>query len=83
MAISATHPTRYGARPLRGRSKVQLRTLGSGLNAGNIGAEIDAIKPALPAQTQAPIAIHFAFGISRTSSLYHLAHFATRHFLPL
>jgi hypothetical protein len=25
--------------------------LGSGLNAGNIGAEIDVIKPALPAQT--------------------------------
>ena len=29
---------------------------------GNIGAEIDVIKPALPAQTHAPIAIHFAFG---------------------
>ena len=26
------------------------KTLGSGLNAGNIGAEIDVIKPALPAQ---------------------------------
>jgi len=42
--------------------------LGSGLNAGNIGAEIDVIKPALPAQTHAPIAIHFAFGVSRTSA---------------
>ena len=40
--------------------------MGSGLNAGNIGAEIDVIKPALPAQTLAPIAIHFAFGISRS-----------------
>jgi hypothetical protein len=29
---------------------------------GNIGAEIDVIKPALPAQIHAPIAIHFAFG---------------------
>jgi len=28
---------------------------------------IDVIKPALPAQTHAPIAIHFAFGVSRTS----------------
>ncbi|PYI64979.1 MAG: hypothetical protein DMF07_05695 [Verrucomicrobia bacterium] len=28
--------------------------MGSGLNAGNIGAEIDVIKPALPAQTHAP-----------------------------
>ena len=36
---------------------------------GNIGAEIDVIKPALPAQTHAPIAIHFAFGVSRTSFL--------------
>ena len=27
---------------------------------GNIGAEIDVIKPALPAQTHAPIAIYFA-----------------------
>ena len=43
------------------------KTLGSGLNAGNIGAEIDVIKPALPAQTHAPIAIHFAFGVSRIS----------------
>jgi hypothetical protein len=43
------------------------KTLGSGLNAGNIGAEIDVIKPALPAQTHAPIAIHFAFGVSPTS----------------
>ena len=43
------------------------KTLGSGLNVGNIGAEIDVIKPALPAQTHAPIAIHFAFGVSRTS----------------
>src|SRR5512133_2428720 len=32
---------------------------------GNIGAEIDVIKPALPAQTHAPIAIHFGFGVSR------------------
>jgi hypothetical protein len=45
------------------------KTLGSGLNAGNIGAEIDVIQPALPAQTHAPIAIHFAFGVSRTSFL--------------
>ena len=36
---------------------------------GNIGAEIDVIKPALPAQTHAPIAIHFAFRVSRTSFL--------------
>jgi hypothetical protein len=50
--------------------------LGSGLNAGNIGAEIDVIKPTLPAQTHAPIAIHFAFGVSRTSFLYCRAHFA-------
>jgi len=35
---------------------------------GNIGAEIDVIKPALPAQTHAPIAIHFAFGVSGTST---------------
>jgi hypothetical protein len=35
---------------------------------GNIGAEIDVIKPALPAQTHAPIAIHFAFGVSGTSA---------------
>ena len=40
--------------------------MGSGLNAGNIGAEIDVIKPALPTQTHAPIAIHLAFGISRS-----------------
>ena len=45
------------------------KTLGSGLNVGNIGAEIDVIQPALPAQTHAPIAIHFAFGVSRTSFL--------------
>ena len=69
--ISATHPTRYGARPLRVRSRcnrensayrawrkkqrkaIERKTLGSGLNAGNIGAEIDVIKPALPAQTHA------------------------------
>ena len=37
---------------------------------------IDVIKPALPAQTHAPIAIHFAFGVSRTSFLDRLAHFA-------
>src|SRR6266436_227389 len=37
------------------------KTLGSGLNVGNIGAEIDVIQPALPAQTHAPIAIRFAF----------------------
>jgi hypothetical protein len=30
---------------------------------------IDVIKPALRAQTHAPIAIHFAFGVSRTSFL--------------
>jgi hypothetical protein len=42
---------------------------------------IDVIKPALPAQTHAPIAIRFAFGVSRTSFLYRLAHFATSHFL--
>jgi len=59
------------------------KTLGSGLNAGNIGAEIDVIQPPLPAQTHAPIAIHFAFGVSRTLFLYCLAHFATSHFLPL
>jgi hypothetical protein len=58
--------------------------LGSGLNAGNIGAEIDVIKPALPAQTHAPIAIYFAFEISRTSFLYRLAFFLLQaHFLPL
>jgi hypothetical protein len=34
--------------------------LGSGLNAGNIGAEIDVIQPGLPAQPHAPIAIRFA-----------------------
>ena len=44
------------------------KTLGSGLNVGNIGAEIDVIQPALPAQTHAPIAIHFAFGVSGTSA---------------
>ena len=43
--------------------------MGSGLNAGNIGAEIDVIRPTLPAQTHAPIAIHFAFGVSRTVPL--------------
>jgi len=59
------------------------KTLGSGLNAGNIGAEIDVINPPLPAQTHPPIAIHFAFGVSRNSFLYCLAHFATSHFLPL
>jgi hypothetical protein len=51
------------------------KTLGSGLNVGNIGAEIDVIQPALPAQTHAPIAIHFAFGVSRTSFLDRLAYF--------
>jgi hypothetical protein len=51
------------------------KLLGSGLNAGNIGAEIDVIKPALPAQTHAPIAIHFAFGLSRTSFLDRLGYF--------
>jgi hypothetical protein len=35
--------------------------LGSGLNAGNIGAEIDVIKPALPAQTHAPIRYSLRF----------------------
>ena len=40
--------------------------MGSGLNAGNIGAEIDVIKPALPAQLTLRFAIHFAFGISRS-----------------
>ena len=34
--------------------QIERKTLGSGLNAGNIGAEIDVIKPALPAQTHAP-----------------------------
>jgi hypothetical protein len=56
--------------------------LGSGLNAGNIGAEIDVIKPALLAQTHAPIRYSLRFRISRTSFLYRLAHFATSHFLP-
>ena len=65
------------------KSVPERKTLGSGLNAGNIGAEIDVIKPALPAQTHAPIAIHFAFGVSRTSFLYCLAHFATSDFLSL
>src|SRR4029453_9625515 len=51
------------------------KTLGSGLNAGNIGAEIDVIKPACLPKTHAPIAIHFAFGVSRTSFLDRLAHF--------
>jgi hypothetical protein len=46
--------------------------LGSGLNAGNVGAEIDVIKPTLPVQTHAPIAIHFAFGVSPTSFLIPL-----------
>ena len=49
---------------------------------GNIGAEIDVIKPALPAQTHAPIRYSLRFRISRTSFLYRLAHFATSHFLP-
>ena len=40
----------------------ETKTLGSGLNAGNIGAEIDVIQPALPAQTHAPIAIRFLIG---------------------
>jgi hypothetical protein len=54
------------ARGARNSGKqIERKTLGSGLNAGNIGAEINVIKPALPAQTHAPIAIHFAFGISR------------------
>ena len=48
---------------------VRRKTLGSGLKAGSIGAKIDIIKPALPAQTHAPIAIHFAFGVSRTVPL--------------
>jgi hypothetical protein len=56
--------------------------LGSGLNAGNVGAEIDVIKPALLAQTHAPIRYSLRFRISRTSFLYRLAHFATSHFLP-
>jgi hypothetical protein len=37
------------------------KTLGSGLNVGNIGAEIDVITPTLPAQTHAPIAILLRF----------------------
>jgi hypothetical protein len=56
--------------------QLKRKTLGSGLNAGNIGAEIDVIQPALPAQTHALIAIHFAFGVSRTSFLDRLARFA-------
>jgi hypothetical protein len=36
--------------------------LGSGLNAGNEGAEIDVIKPALLAQTHAPIRYSLVFG---------------------
>jgi hypothetical protein len=56
--------------------------LGSGLNAGNVGAEIDVIKPALLAQTHAPIRYSLRFRISLTSFLYRLAHFATSHFLP-
>jgi len=43
--------------------QIERKTLGSGLNAGNIGAEIDVIQPPLPAQTHAPIAIRFAFGV--------------------
>ena len=39
---------------------------------GNIGAEIDVIKPALPAQTHAPIAIHFAFGFRALRSFIAL-----------
>ena len=54
--------------------------MGSGLNAGNLGAEIDVIKPALLAQTHAPIRYSLRFRISRTSFLYRLAHFATSHF---
>jgi hypothetical protein len=56
--------------------------LGSGLNAGNVGAEIDVIKPVLLAQTHAPIRYSLRFRISRTSFLYRLAHFTTSHFLP-
>jgi hypothetical protein len=55
------------------RKAIERKTLGSGLNAGNIGAEIDVIQPALPAQTHALIAIHFAFGVSRTSFLDRVA----------
>jgi hypothetical protein len=42
------------------RKAIERKTLGSGLNAGNIGAEIDVIQPALPAQTHAVIAIPYA-----------------------
>jgi hypothetical protein len=45
--------------------------LGSGLNAGNIGAEIDVIKPALPAQTHAPIAIAFDFVELKLDAVLH------------
>ena len=56
--------------------------MGNGLNAGTLGAEIDVIKPALLAQTHAPIRYSIRFRISRTSFLYRPAHFATSHFLP-
>ncbi len=48
-------------------------------DAGNIVIPIGCTgegAAALPAQTHAPIAIHFAFGVSRSSFLDRLAHFA-------
>ena len=52
------------------------KNFGEQLKCGNIGAEIDVIKPACLPKTHAPIAIDFAFGVSRTSFLDRLAHFA-------
>jgi hypothetical protein len=43
--------TQLTARGARNSGKqFERKTLGSGLNAGNIGAEIDVIKPTLPVQ---------------------------------
>jgi hypothetical protein len=46
-AIVKTQLTARGAR--NSGKQLKRKTLGSGLNAGNIGAEIDVIKPTLPA----------------------------------
>ena len=52
------------------------KNFGQRLKCGEYRCRIDVIKLALPAQTHAPIAIHFAFRVSRTSFLDCLAHFA-------
>jgi hypothetical protein len=58
------------------------KTLGSGLNAANIGAEIDVIKPALPAQTSRSDCYSLRFRSFVNFVPLSPCSFATSHFLP-